>query len=414
VTIASSRPRGFSLQFVPFGKWFAALALTVAALAGCGGGSSDPSPAASTTTPTPTPGAAANVVPIVVDTGNDGSAFNTPFVSVTVCQPGTTTCQTIDHVLVDTASYGLRVVASAAGSLALPTVTNAAGQPVGECAHFASGYAWGSVHRADIKLAGEVASNLPVQLIGDRAAAFAAVPTACSNTGADFGVGQGANGILGVGLFNQDCGSACVNSAAPGLYFACAAGGCTGTALAVASQVANPVPAFAVDNNGVVIALADPPPGGTASLAGTLTFGVGTQANNQLGGATIYTVNSQGDFSTTYKGVTYPASFIDSGSNAIFFPDSTIPTCSGGFYCPDSTLSLSAVNVSTSGVSSTVAFTVENLRALSVTTAAAHVGANIGLARSVDWGLPFFFGRTVFVAMSGASTPFGNGPYWAY
>ena len=410
MTIAS-RPRGF---FFHSGKWLATMAFSLAALAGCGGGSSGPAPAATTPSPPPPSATGANAVPIVVDTGNDGSAFNTPFVSVTICQPGTTTCQTIDHVLVDTASFGLRLAASAAGSLALPAVSNAAGQPVGECAQFASGYAWGSVRRADIKLGGEFASNLPVQLVDDRAAGFAAVPTACSNTGANFGVGQGANGILGVGLFNQDCGGACGNSAAPGLYFACANGGCTGTALAVASQVANPVPAFAVDNNGVVITLADAPPGGTGSLAGTLTFGIGTESNNQLGSVTVYTVNSQGDFSTTYKGVAYPASFIDSGSNAIFFPDRSIPTCSGGFYCPPSTLSLSAVNTSTLGVSGTVAFTVENLRALSVTTAAAHVGADIGLAHSVDWGLPFFFGRTVFVAMSGASTPAGTGPYWAY
>jgi hypothetical protein len=409
VTIAS-RPRGL---FLHFGKWFAALGLALTVLAGCGGGSSGPATSASAGTPAP--GAAgANVVPITVDTGNDGSAFNTPFVSVTVCQPGTTTCQTIDHVLVDTASYGLRIVASAVTTLGLPGVSNAAGQSLGECAHFASGYAWGSVHRADIKLGGEVASNIPVQLIDDRSANFAAVPTACSNTGSNFGVGQGANGILGVGFFNQDCGASCASSAAPGLYFACAAGGCTGTTVAVASQVANPVPAFAVENNGVVIALADPPPGGAASLAGTLTFGIGTQSNNQLGGATVYTVNSQGDFSTTYKGVTYPASFIDSGSNAIFFADNTIPTCSGGFYCPTSTLSLSAVNTSTTGVTGTVAFTVENLHSLATTTAAAHVGADIGLARSIDWGLPFFFGRTVFVAMSGASTPSGSGPYWAF
>ena len=31
-----------------------------------------------------------------------------------------------------------------------------------------------------------------------------------------------------------------------------------------------------------------------------------------------------------------------------------------------------------------------------------------------DWGLPFFFGRNVFVALEGASTPGGTGPYWAY
>jgi hypothetical protein len=31
-----------------------------------------------------------------------------------------------------------------------------------------------------------------------------------------------------------------------------------------------------------------------------------------------------------------------------------------------------------------------------------------------DWGLPFFFGRTVFTAMSAAMTPAGLGPYFAY
>jgi hypothetical protein len=31
-----------------------------------------------------------------------------------------------------------------------------------------------------------------------------------------------------------------------------------------------------------------------------------------------------------------------------------------------------------------------------------------------DWGLPFFFGRNVFVAIQGQSTPGGTAPYWAY
>jgi hypothetical protein len=30
------------------------------------------------------------------------------------------------------------------------------------------------------------------------------------------------------------------------------------------------------------------------------------------------------------------------------------------------------------------------------------------------WGLPFFFGRNVFVAIEGQSTPAGTGPYWAF
>jgi len=32
---------------------------------------------------------------------------------------------------------------------------------------------------------------------------------------------------------------------------------------------------------------------------------------------------------------------------------------------------------------------------------------------SFDWGLPFF-GRNVFTAIEGRSTPGGTGPYWAY
>jgi hypothetical protein len=30
------------------------------------------------------------------------------------------------------------------------------------------------------------------------------------------------------------------------------------------------------------------------------------------------------------------------------------------------------------------------------------------------WGLPFFFGRTVFTAIDGQTTPGGVGPYFAF
>jgi hypothetical protein len=396
-------------------------ALFVAAqLAGCGGGGGGGS-TAPTPSPAPAPASApaatqaqlpANAVQVTVDRGVDGTAFNSPFVSVTVCAPGTSTCQTIDHVLVDTGSYGLRLAASVLDpSLALPAVTNAGGAPVGECAHFVDGFAWGAVRRADVKLASETATALPVQVVGDTGAPYASVPPACSNSGSNFGNGLGANGILGVGLFAPDCPS-CVASAAPSVYFACGTSGCTSTAMPLTSQVTNPVAAFPQDNNGVILTLPPVPTGGVSTLTGSLVFGIGSQSNNQITNQTVFTTDSRGNMRTTYKGATL-SSFLDSGSNALFFTDSSIAQCSG-FYCPGTPLTLSAVNTSTTGVSQSVTFTIQSITSVASNASAANVGADGGLGNSFDWGLPFFFGRSVYVAFAGAVTPKGLGPYWAW
>jgi len=368
-----------------------------------------------------------NVAQVFIDNGPAGASniINVPFVSVTLCRPGTSTCQTIDHLLVDTGSYGLRIISPGVldPALALPPVTGSAGNPVGECAQFFSGYAWGSVHRADVKIAGETAPSLPVQLVSDSAAAFARVPSACSNTGANIGsvAALGANGILGVGLFNQDCGTACATALAGGPYYECSASACTATAMPLANQVSNPVAAFATDNNGVVLAMPAVAAGGATTLTGALIFGIDTQSNNSVGSAAIYAANANGNFTTTYKGAVLTSSFLDSGSNGLFFSDSTIPRCASGFigfYCPAATLSLTAVNASASGATSgTVSFSLQNPLALDTTIRAASVGGTLGRgtrSRSFDWGMPFFFGRTVFVAIDGASTLHGTGPYWAY
>jgi len=368
-----------------------------------------------------------NSAALVVDSGPDGAggAINTPYVSVTVCRPGTSICQTIDHVLVDTGSYGLRLLAPLSSALSLPTVKTPSGADAGECGQFVSGYTWGAVRQADVKMADETASAISIQVIGDTASSYANVPSSCSNVGSNLGTlsALGANGVLGIGLFKQDCGASCASRAQSGTYYACSAGSCTASAMPLASQVSNPVASFAVNNNGVIVVLPAVGTDGATSLSGSLIFGVDTQANNAIGTATVYRANSVGDFSTTYKGRVYSASFIDSGSNGYFFNDSSLRQCGGssGFYCPSSPQSLSAVNSSYDGSSSgTVTFSVVNIDNLSDSITAAQVGGVQGSRSSpsssgaFDWGLPFFYGRRVYVVIESGSTNSGAGPFWAY
>ena len=391
------------------------------ALTACSGGGGA---VTSSTGATPAAGSGENVATVVVDGGPAEAAdiLNALYVDVTVCEPGSTLCRTVDHVLVDTGSAGLRLVGSALDDdLALPAVSNAAGRPVGECTQFATGYTWGSVRLADVRIAGKTARSLPVQVIADPAFG-AAAPADCRNFGNSWGsvAALGAKGILGIGLFVQNCGESCARNAIAGTYYGCTGNDCVPTALALERQVANPVAFFDGDNNGVVLSLPAVPSGGVASLRGTLTFGIGTRDNNALGSARAYAANAYGFFTTTYKGRSLTASFIDSGSNALFFPDATLAECrlSPGFFCPARPLTLQAVNTGAgNGVSEAVSVVIESLDTLAISVQAASVGADIaalGENNSFDWGLPFFFGRRVFVAIEGRSTPAGAGPYWAY
>jgi len=251
------------------------------------------------------------------------------------------------------------------------------------------------------------------------------VPTDCADfgTSVDTLSSLGANGILGVGSFIQDCGPACVStgSSNPGLYYECPASGCVVVGEALAQQVANPVASFSADNNGVLIEL---PAAGSPenSLNGSLIFGIGTQSNNALGTAQVYSVDDYGDFVTTYKSQTYNQSFIDSGSNGLYFlgsGDTGLPVCADAdyFYCPSTTQTLSATNSGATGSpSGAVSFSVANADDLFNNNPNATAFGQLAGPNSLgfDWGLPFFYGRNIFTAIQGKSTPGGTGPYWAY
>ena len=378
-------------------------------------GSTTPSPSGSTI-----PASGANVLPIVVNGGPTNNSLNQPFASVTICVPGTSNCQTIGGILVDTGSYGLRILSSAV-TIPLPQQTGAGGAPVVECLPFLDGFAWGPVQTADVKLAGEQASGIPIQVIGTDK--FGTIPSGCSSNGSseENPDDLGSNGVLGIGMGIVDCGNACglTGSSNPGLYYSCPTPTtCQVTTIANASQVINPVFRFSTDNNGTVIQLTAAQTGGQASASGSLIFGIGTQSNNQLGSARVLTVDAQGNFSTTFNGTTYNKSFIDSGSNGIFFLDAAttgLPACrnSTGFYCPPSLRAFSATHVGGNGTSAVVAFNAGNVDQVNAAFSvfAEATGAQAG---GFDWGLPFFYGRTVFTAIAGASTPGGVGPYWAW
>jgi hypothetical protein len=404
------------------------------ALISCGGGgdslsgSSSTSSGTGTGTVTPT----ANVVSVTVSGGPAGvNAINTLYTSVTVCVPNTTTCQTIDNIQVDTGSYGLRLLSEAL-TLSLPVAPAASGGGLVECTLFEDGYSWGPVALVDLQISGETANSVPVQLIGDPR--YPTAPTDCTtalnptpeNTVAEFG----ANGILGIGPFVQDCGSFCASSIPePIAYYGCTtATACSGTLVPLTAQVQNPVALFAADNNGTIITLPSVASTGAATVTGSLIFGIDTESNNASGTETVISVADTGYITTVFDGTTLAESFIDSGSNATYFsvpagsPSITLCPASGGasantptFYCPASPETLTAAFVLSNNSTVGADFEVANASTVSNSVTAYPGLAATSLATgSFDWGLPFFYGRRVANVIEGATTSVGTGPYIAY
>ncbi|MEX3637179.1 DUF3443 domain-containing protein [Paraburkholderia sp. BR14320] len=387
---------------------------------GLNGGSLPPSP-----TQQPISANASNTVPITVGRGAAG-VINIPTVSVTICAPGSTAnCQTINNIQLDTGSFGLRVVSSVLNSTllgALPVSTiGGNGAQLAECATFADGFTWGSVRTALVTIGGETTTGaIPLQIIGDKPTST--VPTRGCGSGSPQNTVSdlGANGILGVGTAPTDCGATCANPVTAvtySNYFACPNGtSCSRTAVPLNQQVANPVANFPLDNNGVIVQMAPVSDFGQASATGTLVFGIGTQGNNPLAAAQVFTTDPFGDLNnSTFNGATVQA-FLDSGSNGYFFTDSSIALCGSqfaGFYCPSSaqtrTVTLVGLN-KVSAVASIGILSAQTLFANGSNFAFNNLAGQIGGNASFDLGLPFFYGRHVYYHLdqtaSGGPSPF--------
>jgi uncharacterized protein DUF3443 len=394
--------------------------LLSASLAACGGGGGNGG------FTSPPPPVTDNVVAVSVDGGVAGQNINTLFVSVTFCMPGSTTnCKTVDHIQVDTGSYGLRVLAEAM-PLALPLQSASGGGTLVECTGFVDGYSWGPIVLSDVSVGSKTAASVPIQVIGD--ARYPNVPQDCANSAPveeDTVATFGANGILGVGPFLQDCGSGCADNVVSPAYYGCtsaAANTCTATAVPVDQQVQSVVAKFSADNNGVIIQLPAVSGNNAASLTGSLIFGVNTESNNTLSGATVLTLDGFGDFIAQFNGQTLNDSFIDSGTNGTYFNDINLPSCTQtgltDFYCPATQQNLMVTLQGQNGVTSTQNFTVANAFTVFSNAAATDFptigGTYPGTTSSFDFGLPFFYGRNVAVLLEGESTSLGNGPLIAF
>ncbi len=386
------------------------IGLSVLILA-CGGGGGGSSSAASVAPVAVTPlvPSGDNVQAISVNGGPTGTV-NVVYTSVTICVPGSTQCQTIDNVIVDTGSVGLRVLSSALNGLPLPQQQLVAGHSLAECVSFLDGsYLWGPVQIADVKIAGKTAASLPIHVVAENS--VGTPPSTCQkNSNPSVPAVEiidvqtfGGNAILGVGPLREDCGAVICAVTQNDYYYDCSTSvGCIETAADTTRQVQNPIGLFSSDNNGVIIQLPEIENRGTTRVDGWMIFGIDTRANNALGSAKVFTLSGGIYLNTNYKGTRYFQSFIDSGSNGLFFPDATIAKCSStdelSFYCPASTLSLSAIIGDENGTNAAVNFSVANTRTLNGSFNAFNNLAGY-YSDGFDWGLPFFFGRKVYTSL---------------
>ncbi len=358
------------------------------------------------------PATGTNVLPVVLN----GNYANEPTVTLTICQQGTNNCVSVDNILVDTGSYGLRVFGSTLSSITLSQINAPSGHPLAECAQFGIGSTWGPIKTADVVMGGEAAVTIPIQVIDST---FGTKPSGCSDADTDPS-SAGYNGILGVGLFKEDCGTTCTTGA-PDLYYSCNGTTCTASNAPLASQVVNPVAKETTDNNGVILELPDIPACGVQNVTGTLTLGIGTKANNTPGSVTTFAANAYGEFTTVFSGNTYTDSFIDSGSNALFFPRvSSLPACNAingtdisAFDCPNDSTTFTATQVSGS-TSKNVSFTINNARNMFLSNNYNFKDIAVNWSSAFNWGLPFFYGRKVYVGIENKVSGLGTGPYWAY
>lgn len=380
------------------------LVLIAAALAGCGGGGGSGSSATSGGAENPAAVVpASNTLELTVERGFDnGSTWypNQPFVSIQVCQPDLSKCVTIDKVLVDTGSFGLRIFDTALAGITPTGVTHQGGE-LRQCAGFGSGYTLGRIVRIGLKMAGTQARDLPIQLIDSSAGT---APSGCAAMGsAQFTNKEqvGGNAILGIGPLGSDA-----SSSLRVRYFTQVANQ-TNLLATVPENIAVPNPVTRLDqhNNGLVLQF--PPVGlaGETTLKGTMTLGLNTANNNATSGVKFFGVSDAARLRITLAGRSYNG-LIDSGSNYYHFPSRYMAPCEGTiFFCPSKPETVPITIQSWDLASSlTSELLIDDYRNYNGMAAQPGLAGYDSGATELVLGLPYFYGRKVYVAIQGKGT----------
>ncbi len=374
------------------------MGILAALLAGCSGDGSSS---------IPVPGSPlTNQVAVIAHTPK--SDFNRLTVSVTVCVPGTATCQTISDIMVDTGSVGLRLQSSALPvGFALPVKRLPDGSQLAECELFGGGDAWGMVSQADVQIGGAKAANMPVQVIGSDATRQ---PTSCPSGSST------SNGTLGIGIADTDCSGNCTM---PAYYkdigqvyrfFSCSDTACTGIKGNIDSALQLPNPTAMLDGgiyNGAVLDLPAVPGDATDQVIGTLTFGVNTASNNKMTSAEVASLDSSGYITTTFNGTSFPSSYIDSGTETYSIATDSFALCNPlkphGAFCVSSPATSNATITGTDGANHSVDFKIGMYPVSGVSDVAANYGSST--SPNFVWGAPFFFGKRVALVRRTQTAP---------
>jgi len=376
-----------------------------------------PTPAPSPTptpmpTPSPTPApSVANTTSVTVGSGYNGNSRNAPYITVTVCQPNTTVCQTLDSILLDTGSVGLKIDQSQL-SISLPAINQTGSSlPLSVCNLYGSGYAYATANYADVYIAGEKAANIPIQVIDD-SSTQSGVPSSCSSQGQFASLANaGGRGIIGVNPIVNLSNS--VN-----YIYTCSDGSCTPTTSGVPVPYlnVNPVGYFVQDNNGEIISIPNVPGNSSTNITGTITFGLDTENNNSVPGSVSSVLGDPTDFIGRFiaisQGVSYKSMY-DSGTNHWYFYDSSIPVCPSTVYCLPNPVTWQSTVSSYNGSGSPITINASIATPTQAYALMPFWGVQSSQGTGI-YGLPFYYGKTVYLGFINSQTTMGSGPTWGF